>query len=212
MYDIIYADPPWSYRDKCNDGNRGACHKYPILKLKDIKALDVGSIAEDTAMLFLWITAPLMDVGIEVIESWGFKFKTVAFTWIKITSRPIRKEGSFELPIMIDRADGGVVSGLAWGMGHYTRANPEYVLLGTRGKAASAFVKSRSIHSVIIDPAMNHSRKPDVVRKRIDRLVGPMPRKIELFARQKAMGWHSTGLDLDGIDIHEFLKREGKNV
>ena len=75
------------------------------------------------------------------------------------------------------------------GLGYWTRSNPEYCLLATKGSPKRI---SKSVHSVIDTPLQQHSKKPDVVRDRIVELCGDLPR-IELFARQKAEGWNAWG-------------------
>jgi len=85
-YQIIYADPPWSYSDKGQSGskkNSGAATHYDVMGAQDIKNLPVASIAEDDSLCFMWVTGPQLPVGLEVLEAWGFEFKTVAFTWVK---------------------------------------------------------------------------------------------------------------------------------
>lgn len=181
-YQIIYADPPWEYRDRASAGQRGAVYKYPVMKIRDIQNLDIASIADDNCALFLWVTAPLLDVGIQTLERWGFKFKTVAFVWIKTTKR----------------------GKLFWGMGNWSRANAEYVLLGIKGKMKRV---SASVHSVIISQKGKHSEKPPEVRDRIVQLLGDLPR-IELFAREKVEGWDAIGYEVNGLDIRDFLKEE----
>jgi N6-adenosine-specific RNA methylase IME4 len=80
-YSIIYADPPWSYRDKgCNGA---ADPHYGTMKLKDICALPVSKIAEKDSVLFLWATYPMLKEALQVIEAWGFTYRTVGFQWIK---------------------------------------------------------------------------------------------------------------------------------
>lgn len=120
-------------------------------------------------MLFLWVTAPCLIEGIELITAWGFKYKTVAFTWVKQNKKS---------------------DGLFTGMGYYTRANAEYCLLATKGKILER--KSHGVHSVVLSHIERHSKKPDEVRDRIVRLFGDVPR-IELFARQYATGWDCWG-------------------
>ena len=115
-YSIIYADPPWKYNDKMVmkgvHGNiRGAESFYNTMTLEDIKALPVKEITEKNAILFLWVTMPFLPQTQEVMESWGFKYKTCGFTWIKTT-----KTGKIHT-----------------GMGHYTRGNAELCLIGVRG-------------------------------------------------------------------------------
>lgn len=167
-YNIIYADPPWSYRDKCNAGKRGASHKYKTQSIDWIKGLPVCDITADDCVLFLWATMPQLPVAIDVINAWGFWYKTNAFTWVKKN----KKSDSW-----------------FWGMGNWTRANPELCLLATNGSPRRV---SAAVHSVIASPIRAHSQKPDETRKRIVELMGDLPR-IELFAREITPGWDVWG-------------------
>jgi len=85
-YDIIYADPPWKYESKYGSDMKKITDHYPVMTLKQIQQLPVKEIAKDTALLFIWVTDSHLPEGIEVIKSWGFKYKTVAFNWIKKTN------------------------------------------------------------------------------------------------------------------------------
>lgn len=167
-YNIIYADPPWDYRDKARSGKRGAEFKYPCMKTEDICRLPVQTIASEHCILFLWSTMPQIPEALKVIEAWGFKYKTVAFTWIKTNKKS---------------------PGFFFGMGGWTRANAEIVLLATRGKPKRI---NAGVHSVVISRVMNHSEKPGEVRSRIGALMGDLPR-IELFAREQTPGWDVWG-------------------
>jgi N6-adenosine-specific RNA methylase IME4 len=167
-YNIIYADPPWNYNDKASAGKRGASFKYNTMTLGEIKDLPVNNISEDNCILFLWVTFPQLPNAFEVMKEWGFEYKTVAFNWVKKN----KKSDSW-----------------FWGMGNWTRSNPEVCLLATRGKPKRI---SASIHSVIDTPIEGHSKKPDEARKRIVELCGDLPR-IELFARDKVDGWDCWG-------------------
>lgn len=167
-YQIIYADPPWSYRDKALAGNRGACCKYPTQSMQWIEDLPVVDIADDDCCLFLWVTMPKLNECWELIKKWGFEYKTCAFTWVKRN----KKTPSW-----------------FWGMGRWTRANAELCLLATRGHPKRL---SAAVSSVIDTPIERHSQKPAVVRGRIVELCGDLPR-IELFAREKVSGWDCWG-------------------
>lgn len=167
-YQIIYADPPWSYRDKALSGNRGSGCKYQVQSKEWIDSLHVSEIADSDCVLFLWVTMPKLNECWELIERWGFEYKTVAFTWVKKN----KKSNSW-----------------FWGMGRWTRANAEVCLLATRGKPKRM---DASVHSVIDTPIQSHSQKPQEVRDRIVKLMGDIPR-IELFAREKTEGWDVWG-------------------
>lgn len=169
-YDVIYADPPWRFLTYSEKGkNRSAERHYPTMAKVDIQNLPVKRISAKDSVLFLWVTAPCLIEGLELIKAWGFTYKTVAFTWVKQNKRN-------DKPFM--------------GLGYYTRANAEYCLIATKGKVLKR--QSRSVSSVIISHIERHSKKPDEVRKRIVELYGERPR-IELFAREKADGWDCFG-------------------
>lgn len=167
-YKIIYADPPWSYKDKALAGNRGAGCKYNVMDSKDIAKLKIESIADKDCVLFMWVTMPKLNECFELIKSWGFEYKTVAFTWIKLNKNS-------PTPFM--------------GMGRWTRANAELCLLATKGKPKRI---NAGVHSVVMTPIEYHSKKPNEVRERIVKLMGGVDR-IELFAREKVKGWDSWG-------------------
>lgn len=169
-YDIIYADPPWSFRTYSDKGKvRGVEQHYKTMSKCAIQLLPVQRICAKDSVLLLWVTAPALTEGIELISAWGFTYKTVAFTWIK---RNRKSNGIFK------------------GMGYYTRANAEFCLLATRGKILER--KSHSVSSVVISHVEEHSKKPSEVRERIVTLFGDLPR-VELFARQHASGWDCWG-------------------
>jgi len=176
-YQIIYADPPWSYRDKALDGKGSICH-YTVQSDNWICSLDVSSIAADDCVLFLWITMPKLPVAFDVIKSWGFEYKTCAFTWIKRNKKS---------------------HGLFLGLGRWTRSNPELCLLATKGKPKRI---SCNIRSVVVSRLIGHSIKPDEVRDRIVQLMGDLPR-IELFARERVVGWDVWGDEIDS-DVEIF--------
>lgn len=167
-YNIIYADPPWIYKDKALAGNRGACCKYNLMTINEIINLPINKISDKDCILFMWVTMPKLNECFEVIKSWGFKYKTCAFTWIKQNKKS---------------------ESLFWGMGRWTRANAEICLIATKGKPKRISAK---VHSVIISKIREHSRKPDETRERIVQLCGDLPR-IELFARQQVEGWDCWG-------------------
>jgi len=170
-YNIVYADPPWSYRTwNAKGGHKSASAHYTTMSVEDIKALPVQNLAADDCALFLWATYPNLPEAFSVITAWGFTYKTVAFTWVKIN-----KNGT---PFV--------------GLGYWTRANAEICLLATKGSIRRV---NKSVQQVILSPRREHSRKPDEARDRIVQLMGDIPR-IELFARQNTPGWDVWGIDV----------------
>ena len=171
-YNIIYADPPWSYRQKGGPrGKRGAASAHYDTG-GDLRPSGEKYVRGGYAVCLLWATFPNIREALRVMEAWGFEYRTAAFVWIKKN----RKNG-----------------GNFWGMGAYTRANAEVCLLGTTpGTKARQVVKSHGVQQVIEAPVERHSRKPAEVRERIVRLLGDVPR-IELFARERVPGWDAWG-------------------
>lgn len=167
-YNIIYADPPWSY-DFGQSSSRFVGEKYPLMDKQSICDLPVKELCADNAVLLMWITFPKLNWALDVIKAWGFTYKTMAFTWIKQNKKS---------------------DSLFWGMGYYTRSNAEIVLLATKGKPLPRM--SHKVHSVIMSHIQEHSKKPHETRERIVELFGDLPR-IELFARQHAEGWDCWG-------------------
>lgn len=168
-FGAILADCPWRYSVWRRDTGKGrtADLHYQTMQLADIMALPVARLAARDCVLFLWATMPMLPEALAVMEAWGFSFKTVAFSWMKTN----RRSGT-----------------LFTGLGYWTRSNAELCLLGLRGKPKR---KARDVKQAILAPLREHSRKPDEVRERIERLVdGPY---IELFARQRRAGWYTWG-------------------
>jgi len=183
-YNIIGSDPPWTYEDIGGKKSARGMAKsfYDTMSIEEIKSLPVNEIADDNCFLFMWATEPLLQEGLDVVKSWGFDYKNFAFTWIKKTS-----EGRDFV-----------------GMGHYTRANPEYCILGVKGKVE---VKSHAIRKLVYSKVREHSRKPDIIRDKIVQLCGDLPR-IELFPRTKIYGWDVFGNDekLNSKPLEFFMR------
>lgn len=172
-YQIIYADPPWAYRQGgTGEKTRGTAAKhYQTVPTNILCTLPVQEIVQGPAACFMWGTFPNFKDAQQLMEAWGFIYKTVAFVWVKKTVR----------------------GGNYFGMGAYTRANAEPCLLGiTPDFKAMKMVQDHGINQIIEAQRGAHSEKPGVVRERITQLLGDLPR-IELFARQTAPGWDSWG-------------------
>lgn len=167
-YDVIYADPPWQYT---NNYTRGSAEKhYQTMLLEDIKGLPIDKLSKTNSVLFMWATFPMLPDALELIKSWGFTYKTIGFNWVKWNKN---KQSWF------------------MGLGNYTRSNSEICLLGIKGKGLKRI--RTDMGSVIDYPVMEHSKKPDVVRKCITDLFDANCTKIELFARQEFRGWDCWG-------------------
>ena len=171
-YNVIYADPPWTFKTFSDKGkDRSPENHYDVMSLQDICNLPINNIANDDSVLLMWVVDPLLDKAFKVIEAWGFKYKTVGFTWAKTNKKSL---------------------GFFTGLGYWTRGNPEMCLLATKGKPKRI---SKSVPQLVVEQRREHSRKPDIMYNHIENLLeGPY---IELFARTKRPGWDNWGNQTD---------------
>lgn len=162
-FQVIYADPPWSYNDKCDSGaiqSGGVDKHYPTMSINEICELPISDLAEDDSVLFLWTTSPLLEDSFLVINAWGFNYKA-SFIWDKIKHN----------------------------MGHYNSVRHEFLLIATRGSCTPDNMKLfDSVQSI---ERTEHSKKPHEFYEIIETLYSGS--KIELFARNIRDGWSSWG-------------------
>lgn len=168
-YGAIYADPPWHWETRSDKGRiKTPDVHYPCMTVEDMKTLPVGDWAADDCALFMWTIDAYLERAFELIDAWGFRYKTVGFYWAKTTAT-----GKW-----------------FFGQGYWTRGNPEQCLLATRGSPRR---QSRAVRKLVVERKREHSRKPDSVRVGIQQLVpGPY---LEVFSRSAAEGWDSVGFD-----------------
>jgi N6-adenosine-specific RNA methylase IME4 len=184
-YGAILADPPWAYQVWSAKGTgRSAEQHYDTMWAEDIAALDVDGLAAPDCVLFLWATWPCLKQAMALIETWGFTYKTCAFDWMKASNTQ---------PDFFQEEVAPQIGG-----GYWTRSNTEPCLLATRGKPKRL---NADVRQGIIAPRCEHSRKPDGIHERIERLVaGPY---LELFARQQRKGWTVWGNETDKFKAAE---------
>jgi len=185
-YQIIYADPPWSYGKRrlnaTTEGKELTDH-YPTMETQEICDLPIAKFADKNCVLFLWVVYPKLEDSFKVINSWGFKYSTVAFEWVKLMSphtlKPVRFMGA------------NVVGG-----------SIELCLLCRRGSIKRL---DKTIRRTIWSERRGHSQKPDEARERIIKLFGDLPR-IELFAREKVEGWDCWGNEVESdMDLNNVV-------
>ncbi len=165
-YDLLMVDPPWNFANWSDKGEeKNASSQYDCMSLNDIKALRVGELASPNSLLWLWATNPMLPQAIEVLEAWGFTFKT-AGTWAKMTAKGNQH----------------------FGTGYLLRSACEPFLIGTIGKPKT----ERRTRSCIMAPVREHSRKPDKAFIEAEHLM-PFANRIELFSRQERKKWDVFG-------------------
>jgi N6-adenosine-specific RNA methylase IME4 len=178
-YNVIYADPPWSYENKKTGGtmDSSAEDKYNTMSLTDILEMPIRQISDKNAVLFLWATVPLMPEAFQVMQDWGFKYKTM-LTWRKVMSM---------------------------GMGYWFRGQTEHLLFGVKGQVKAFRYQHANFYQC---KAGKHSQKPHYFRELISKAVVnsfEQPKKLELFARSREglfpndeyQGWHVYGNQVD---------------
>lgn len=175
-YDIIYADPPWAYKVWSEKtAGRTASRHYNTQSLGYLACLDIASLSNPDCVLLMWATFPCLAEAFALGRAWGFRYKTVAFVWVK------RNRHNHDLFL---------------GMGYYTRANAEVVLLFTKGRPLKRV--NKDVPQVLICPKGKHSQKPPEIRRRIERLFGDR-RRLELFARSRDGFFPDT--EYEGWDV-----------
>ncbi|PTA77133.1 MT-A70 family methyltransferase [Serratia sp. Nf2] len=191
-YQLIYADPPWDYKNRVSNG--AATKKYPTMKIEDIKRLPIWSIAAPDSILAMWYTSTHVDEACRLAEAWGFSVRTMkAFTWVKLNqqaelrfNKALLQQTIFDFTDLLDMLNAETrMNG-----GNYTRANSEDVLIAVRGQGIER--ASASVKQVVFSCLGEHSAKPWEVRRRLELLYGDVSR-IELFSRGDAPGWDHWG-------------------
>lgn len=186
MFQTILLDPPWPYDRKHGQGV--ANKQYDLMTWRDLHALRpfLHAVAAPDCAILLWTTAPLLMEITDCVRMWGFRYITKAFCWVKT-----QRDGT-----------------IFFGIGSYTASNTEDVWLLSNGtpKRQTADV-SQVVPTAdgVVAPMGRHSKKPEDVQDRIERLFpGPY---LEVFARRRRPGWACIGNELDGLDIRESLVR-----
>lgn len=159
-FPVLYVDPPWSFVtfSKNNKGMlKSPDRHYSTMSLEDLKKIPVSEVLTKDAVVFMWVYNPMIPHALELLKAWGLEFKTLGFTWRKIT-----KHGKDH-----------------FGLGYYTRQSVELCIIATRGNPGRP--KSRSVRQIVHSQVREHSRKPDEMYNFIEELYdGPY---LELFAR-----------------------------
>jgi len=166
-YSIVYADPAWDYAGRTQQNGKeptgSATYHYSTMKIEDMKKLPVQSLCEKNCLLFMWSSSPHLPQAIELMNAWGFEYKTIAFVWDKQRVNP----------------------------GYYTMSQVEICIVGKKGNIPSPR-GSRNTRQFLSQMRGRHSAKPNEIRDRITEMF-PTQRKLELFARDEVVGWDRWG-------------------
>jgi len=144
-YPLILADPPWKYEFSSND-NRKIENHYPTMDLETICKLPIQKVSMDDCILFLWATSPKLQEAMQVMEAWGFDYKS-SMVWVK------------------DKI----------GMGYYARQRHEFLLIGLKGQIPAPAPEAR-VDSVVESPRQEHSQKPAKFYEIIEGMYPDLPK------------------------------------
>ena len=173
-YSTILADPPWRFQNRT--GKMAPEHqrlrRYRTMSLDEIVSMPVAAHARSPSHLYLWVPNALLQEGLQVMEAWGFTYKT-NLVWYKI-----RKDGG---------PDGR-------GVGFYFRNVTELILFGVKGSQRTLDPGRRQVN-LLATRKREHSRKPEEIYDLVQR-CSPGP-YLELFARQRLKGWKAWGDEVD---------------
>jgi len=161
-FSVLLVDPPFRYDRRVGSGV--ADNHYATMADEDLRAMPVRNLTTEDALLFLWCSGPTLPRAASMCEAWGFKYKTIAFVWVKTN-------------------DAGTPKGI--GLGYYTRPGTEFVIVATRGAGKDLITKK--VDQVFAAPRRKHSEKPDEMRTMVHMMTGENPnlKKIELFSRRE---------------------------
>ena len=204
-FSVIISDPPWSTNDKLtmSDVKRGADANYDTMSLSDICALDVKSLADEKGcILALWVLGSMLEEGLQVMKSWGFKQKQI-LVWVKTKKS---KKKTKKNPNPSEYTTGNCLS---FGMGRLWRQSHEVCLIGINNTGIYKKLKNKSQRSVIFDENNGHSIKPNALHDSLDIMFSDV-NKLEMFARRDRPNWTCVGIEAPaslGEDMKDSILR-----
>lgn len=222
-FQVIAADPPWSFSDKLkmSDVPRGAEANYNTMTISQIKALPVNDISDPAgAVLALWVPSSILQEGLDVMKAWGFVHKQT-YIWVKTKKIPLSsllkdvtklKLSDFNLKTykkkIISLIKGeDLNSTLAFGLGRLFRQTHEICLLGINNKKIYKHLANKSQRSVSFGFNLKHSAKPEHLQNSLE-IMFPNANKLEMFARREKEGWVCVGNEVcNGEDITVSLAK-----
>jgi len=207
-FNLIIIDPAYSFSDKLTMSavKRGAEAQYEsVMSHQDIIDIKVKDIAEDNAIMALWVPSALIDVGLKALKNYGFDYKQT-FIWVKSKNEPLLKlkkqikkaiknnSSEKDLLNLIDNFD--LNDTMKCYLGRIFRQTHEVALIGSRGKTSNDRLNKSQI-SVFIGENPKHSEKPYVLHERLEKMYPNYNKKIELFARKEYKDWYVLGNELN---------------
>jgi N6-adenosine-specific RNA methylase IME4 len=178
VYSVLYIDPPYSYNNRKTGGSMKSASNqhYPVMTDSDLVSLKIFDIADEDAVLFLWVTNPMLEKGLGLMDIWGFEYKTM-ITWVKTN---------------------------CLGMGAWFRGNTEHILVGMKGDVKAFKCQSKNyIEHPVQRHSEKPEIFRKLIEKATKNM--PSPTYLELFGRKKVEGWKVLGLEYPEKNISEEL-------
>ncbi len=205
-FGVLSLDPPWHFRSRAASANpesdRSAQKHYPTMDLKYLATLPIRELAKPDAHVFMWITGPLMTLGVHnmLFKAWGVRPSSMAFVWIKLWNN-FDTDSLLRSPLL--------EQDVAMGGGFTTRQNAEYVVLGRIGSPSR---DRADIRQVILSARREHSRKPEEYYRRVEHYTKAGPR-LDMFAGAERPGWTPYGWShREGERTETAAQRTGKRA
>jgi N6-adenosine-specific RNA methylase IME4 len=202
-WSVIYADPPWAFENRSEAGEgRNPNQHYQTMTIEQMMEMPVQEIAEEDAILAIWVTDPTLEQAMHLIKAWGFTFKSVLFYWAKTWDKT-------DLSSMHETKDFPI------GTGYITRGNPEQLWIASRGDPrkklhllGGEMKPDMSIRKLQFGARGEHSEKPRKFYGLLERLYnGPY---LEMFARTRQEGWGSWGNQVGALEEGLIGKKKPK--
>lgn len=179
-YKTLKIDPPWAYRDDLPGPGRGSNSHYDTLHADTVAGMapQIRKATASSAHAYMWVTNSFLKEGLEILDAWGFEYKT-QITWVKVVDEPST------LPF--ERDEPAEIKGRI-GMGHYTRNTTEHLLLGVKGRKGT---NRDDVPGHFFAERGEHSAKPEKAYRLVEELSdGP---RLEMFGRRARDGWDVWG-------------------
>jgi N6-adenosine-specific RNA methylase IME4 len=180
-FDCIILDPPWQYDNKNTGGSliSGADKKYPTLSFNKLLWLSepIQNVSKKDCVIYLWVTNSMLQEGLELLESYGFEYKTL-ITWVKQNGK---------------------------GMGFWYRGNTEHMILGIKGNIKAFHSQQINVfHSLTREHSQKPIKAYELIEEGTKSIKDC--KTLEIFARRQYKDWTCIGYDLDGIDVFDSLE------
>jgi site-specific DNA-methyltransferase (adenine-specific) len=175
-YQVIYADPPWTYGSAGNSIQNQCNKHYPTMTIDEMSKIPIKDVSDSNCALFLWVSNPQLPKALELINIWGFEFKTVFKVW--------RKTYSNGDPVCVP--------------GWWSRSSVELLLVASKGSPLKQKTTNNEPQEYVSQRTLLHSEKPDEIRDSVYNFLN-VQNRLEVFGRKKVSDWDIWGLEMENF-------------